>query len=54
MALLMYEKWVRLAEPLHSKMIIDRIKLARLAKIRIRFAKRVRDRNLRQWVKYKV
>ncbi len=35
-------------------MILDRVRLVRLARIRIRFAKRVRDRNLRHWIKYKI
>lgn len=50
----MYEKWLNLAEPLHSKMIISRVFIVKLTSIRIKHARKLRDKHLRAWVQSRV
>ena len=50
----MYEKWLNLAEPLHSKMIVSRIFMVKLASIKLKHARRLRDKHLLSWVQSRV
>jgi len=50
----MYERWLRLAAPLHSKHLKRRLLLLKLTRVRMRVAQRVRDAHLRTWLRSRV
>ena len=54
MAQLMYERWLRLAVPLATIDLRKRLFLARLAKVRIRAARRLRDKWLLIWIRHRL
>ena len=50
----MYEKWLNLADPLHSKMIVSRVFIVKLASVRIKHARKLRDKHLQAWVQSRI
>jgi hypothetical protein len=50
----MYEKWLRLCIPLYKRNLRHRNILLRVARVRMRWAKRFRDKHLLLWVRSRV
>ena len=45
---------MKLVVPLHRLSLLKRAFLIRMARVRVKAARRLRDRKLREWVKYRV